>query len=105
MNIYEDKVEVNAGLLIILVYIAISWFGGFQKIEGWFSHSELATVRISDEIINFYSIKTNKLIYAKCVRSCEEQVGLLSPYVSYRIKVTNFPIVGKRILNVEKWNY
>ncbi len=121
MNLYEDKVEVNAGLLILLVYIAISWLGIFQKIEGWFAHGELATVRISSEecvdgygedittsscnVIYFYSVKTNKLIQGKCVRACEQQVNLLSPSGRYRIEVTNFPIIGKRILNVENWNY
>lgn len=121
MNVFEEKIEVNIALVIILIFIAVSWLGVFQKIESWFSHGKWVTVQINSSTclegsgedsnvydcdrVNFYSIETNKIIRGKCVAACEYQVSLLSPSVRYRIEVTNFPIIGKRILNVEKYNY
>lgn len=121
MDSSKKTVEVNVILLIALILILLSWLGLFRETEFWLANGEWVTIQIDQstcvdgssrenyhltpcELVTFKSLETNKIIRGDCVRACQQQIGHLFPGVRYRIITTEFPIVGKRILKIERYD-
>jgi len=89
-------------------------------VESWFSRSQWADARIEDsfyisgsgedasvvdtDAIAFFDADTGKRILAKCSRKCADQIGLVVGGRRYRLIISELPILGKRIMNIEYYD-
>ena len=96
-------------MLAVVTVIVLSWLGLFREIETWFADHKIATVELVDWFCSdgsdckkpvFYEGATGDFINGECVGDCVERIPFLNEGKRYFLTISNFPLVGTRILEV-----
>ncbi len=88
--------------ILVVAYFAV------PRIELWLADGQWARARVAYYRYNdglpayaFFDSKSGERIVAKCRGRCYDQLGLVTDGQEYRLTISDLPLLGKRILEIE----